>query len=76
MYTVLGHAVREGLSKEVTLSRDLDRVSLDVYLGEEQVSGKTTRERKMPLRPNCVLHPSVSFLLGCCTSHHLCSARW
>ena len=40
MYTVLGHAVREGLSKEVTLSRDLDRVSLDVYLGEEQVSGR------------------------------------
>ena len=32
--------IGEGLSKEVTLSRDLDRVSLDVYLGEEQVSGR------------------------------------
>ena len=49
MCTVLGHAVREGLSKEVTLSRDLDNVShVDVYLGEEQVSGRGNGKCKGP----------------------------
>ena len=35
MYTVLGHAVREGLSKEVTLGRDLDKMT-HVDVQEEQ----------------------------------------
>lgn len=54
MCTVLGHAVREGLSKEVTLSRDLDKVShVDVYLGEEQVSGRGNGKCKGPEAATC-----------------------